>query len=52
MITENDRLRHLLYGKRPHVYRIIYAIDERRRVVNVVHIRHAARDRSTLEEGA
>jgi toxin ParE1/3/4 len=42
---ENGRLRHLLYGKRPHVYRIIFAVDERRRVVSVVHIRHGARDR-------
>jgi mRNA-degrading endonuclease RelE of RelBE toxin-antitoxin system len=45
MIAESSRLRHLLYGKRPHVYRIIYAIDQRRRLVSVVHIRHGARDR-------
>ena len=45
---ENHRLRQLLYGKRPHdVYRVIYAIDQRRRVVSVVHIRHGARDRFT-----
>ncbi|MGC2282367.1 MAG: hypothetical protein WA603_20300 [Candidatus Acidiferrales bacterium] len=23
------RLRHLLYGKKPHVYRVIYEVDER-----------------------
>jgi toxin ParE1/3/4 len=40
---EDDRLRHLLYGSKPHVYRIIFAIDERRRVVSVLHIRHGAR---------
>jgi plasmid stabilization system protein ParE len=45
LIPEDGRLRHLLYGKRPHVYRIIYAIDQRRRVVSVIHIRHGARDR-------
>lgn len=42
---ENRRLRHLLYGRPPRTYRIIYAIDERRRVVSVIHIRHGARDR-------
>jgi toxin ParE1/3/4 len=51
VIPENDRLRHLLYGARPHVYRIIYAIDHRRRVVSVVHIRHGARDRLTPATG-
>ncbi len=44
---ENQRLRELLYGKRPQVYRIIYAIDMRRRMVRVVHIRHGARGRMT-----
>jgi plasmid stabilization system protein ParE len=40
---ENGRLRHLLYGKRPRVYRIIFAVDERGGVVSIVHIRHGAR---------
>jgi toxin ParE1/3/4 len=51
VIPGNDRLRHLLYGTKPHVYRIIYAIDERRRVVSVVHIRRGARDRLTPASG-
>ena len=51
VIPENDRLRHLLYGTKPHVSRIIYAIDARRRVVSVVHIRHGARDRLTPAGG-
>ena len=42
---ENKKLRHLLFGKKPNVYRIIYAIDERARVVHVLHIRHGARSR-------
>ncbi len=37
------RLRHLLYGKRPHVYRVIFDIDERRQTVTVLTIRHGAR---------
>lgn len=40
---ENPGLRHLLYGRKGHVYRIIYALDEPRRVVTVLHIRHGAR---------
>jgi toxin ParE1/3/4 len=42
-IPEGGVLRHLLYGRKPHVYRIIYAIDEDRSVVTVLHIRHGAR---------
>ena len=35
-------LRHLLYGKKPHIYRVIYEVDESRRMVRVFHIRHGA----------
>ncbi len=37
------RLRHLLYGKKPRVYRVIYELDEGRQVVWVLTIRHGAR---------
>ena len=37
-------LRHLLYGRRPHVYRVIYEIDERCNKVRVLTIRHGARE--------
>jgi plasmid stabilization system protein ParE len=43
VIPENKKLRHLLFGKKPSVYRIIYAVDKRRLVVNIVHIRNDAR---------
>ena len=36
-------LRHLLYGKKPHVYRVIYEVDEGRQAVLVLTIRHGAR---------
>jgi mRNA-degrading endonuclease RelE of RelBE toxin-antitoxin system len=36
-------LRHLLYGKKPHVYRVIYQVDERRQTVWVLTVRHGAR---------
>lgn len=35
--------RCLLYGKKPHVYRVIYEVDERRQAVRVLAIRHGAR---------
>jgi toxin ParE1/3/4 len=43
-------LRHLLYGRKPHVYRVIYEIDERRKVVRVLTIRHRAMDEANPEE--
>lgn len=44
LIPENSTMRHLLYGRRRNVYRIIYAINESDKVVTVLHIRHGARD--------
>ena len=41
---ESKRLRHLL-GKKPHVYRVIYRVIEKRRRVEVLHFRHGARRR-------
>jgi toxin ParE1/3/4 len=37
------KLWHLLYGKKPHIYRVIYEVDERQKIVWVLHIRHGAR---------
>jgi toxin ParE1/3/4 len=42
---EKKTARHLLYGRKPHVYRVIYRVLERRKVVEVLHIRHGARNR-------
>jgi toxin ParE1/3/4 len=36
-------LRNLLYGKKPHVYRVIYEVDKGRQAVSVLTIRHSAR---------
>jgi toxin ParE1/3/4 len=41
---EDGNLRHLLYGRRRHRYRIIYDTDEDNRVFTVLHIQHGARD--------
>jgi toxin ParE1/3/4 len=37
-------LRHLLYGKKPHVCRAIYEIDDSQNTVYVLTIRHGARE--------
>jgi plasmid stabilization system protein ParE len=40
---ENNRLRHLLYGNKPHIYRVIYRVLQGPKRVDVLHIRHGAR---------
>jgi plasmid stabilization system protein ParE len=43
-VTPEDRsLKHLLYGGKPHVYRVIYRVLEKQKQVDVFHIRHASR---------
>jgi toxin ParE1/3/4 len=39
----DDGIRQLLYGKKPNVYRILYHVSEKEKVVHVIHIRHSAR---------
>jgi plasmid stabilization system protein ParE len=40
---EDTQLRHLLYGKKPHVYRVIFRVHERPKEVDILHIRRGAR---------
>jgi hypothetical protein len=40
---ENSKLRHLLYGHKPHIYRAIFRVMEKQKLVEVLHIRHGAR---------
>jgi toxin ParE1/3/4 len=40
---ESKKLRHLLFGKKPTTYRIIYTADKRHAAVSILHIRHSAR---------
>ncbi len=40
---ERKTLRHLLFGKKPNVYRIIYSVHERNKVVRILTVRHGAR---------
>ena len=49
--TPEDRAsRHLLYGKKPYVYRIIYEVEEDTSTVYILHIRPPGRDRMTREK--
>jgi len=41
--SRTGKLREILFGQKSGIYKIIFAVDKRRRVVNVLHIRHAAR---------
>ena len=43
-------LRHLLYGRKPHVHRIIYEIEEPSAKVRILTIRHGAMEPAAPEE--
>lgn len=38
-------LRQLLFGRRRHVYRVLFTVEPQDQTVTVHHIRHAAQDR-------
>jgi toxin ParE1/3/4 len=40
---ESEKFRQLLYGNKPHIYRAIYRVLEKQKRVEVMHIRHGAR---------
>jgi toxin ParE1/3/4 len=42
---ESEKLRHLLYGNKPHIYSAIYRVLEKQKQVDVLHICHGARRR-------
>ncbi len=42
---EKANVRHLLYGHKPDVYRVIFRVQEKRKQVDIIHIRHGARRR-------
>jgi toxin ParE1/3/4 len=45
LTPESDKFRHLLYGNKPHTYRVIYRVLELQKRLEVLHIRHGARRR-------
>ena len=42
---ENPGLKHLLYGKKRHIYRVIYRVVESRMEVHILHVRHEVRQK-------
>ena len=46
---EGAKLRNLLYGRKPHVYRVIFRIVEAEKRVEVLHIRHGARQPAKMK---
>lgn len=45
LTPESDKLRHLLYGNKRHIYRAICRVLEKQKQVEVLHLRHSARRR-------
>jgi plasmid stabilization system protein ParE len=41
---EDPTLRQLLFGSKPHIYRVIYLVDEPLQRVDILHVRHHSRD--------
>ena len=44
--SEDNKLRHLLYGNKPHIYRAIFRVVEKQKQGFVLHIRHGAQQGS------
>ena len=43
-------VRMLSYGRRPHVYLVLFIVDHGRQGARVVHVRRGARQRPTAED--
>ena len=43
-------LRHLPYGRKPHIYRVIYEIGEHKQLVTVLTIRYGAGEPAELQD--
>jgi toxin ParE1/3/4 len=43
LTRKKDNLRHLLFGDKPNVYRVIFRVLEKPELVEVLHIHHGAR---------
>jgi mRNA-degrading endonuclease RelE of RelBE toxin-antitoxin system len=42
-LDPDQPVRVLRYGRKPHVYRVFFTVDDTARLVRVVHVRRAAR---------
>ena len=43
-------VRVLTYGRKPHAYRVFFAVDDDAEIVRVLHVRRGARQRPMAEE--
>ena len=50
LIRGGKKLRHVLYGQKPHIYRVIYRVLENQMRVEVLHIRHGARQKLKMSD--
>jgi plasmid stabilization system protein ParE len=49
--VDRDRpVRALIYGRKPHAYRIFFAVDDDAEIVRVLHVRRGVRQRPMAEE--
>lgn len=39
----NNAIRQMLYGRKPHAYRIFYRVNKQKKEVHILHLRHGAR---------
>lgn len=49
-IDPDQPVRVLSYGRKPHVYRVFFTVDDAARLVRVVHVRRGARKRPERDE--
>jgi plasmid stabilization system protein ParE len=49
-IDPDQPVRVLSYGRKPHVYRVFFTVDDETKAVRVVHVRRGARRRPIAEE--
>jgi hypothetical protein len=49
-VDTEQPVRVMTYGRKPHTYRVFFAVDDDAGVVRVLHIRRGARRRPTAEE--
>ena len=43
VFRRRNGLRNLLYGRKPHIYRVIFRVLQKQKLVEILHIRHGAR---------
>jgi plasmid stabilization system protein ParE len=44
IVTHDDAtVRQLIYGKKPHFYRVLYEVEDRAQLVRILRIRHGKR---------